>query len=272
MMMIMSLKKEINEKGYLICKKVFFPDEIQSFREAAIRGGKFPGDLLSDDFFKDVLLHDRLLEKFREIIETEKLFYFGDSSITIDRKGNGFHKDSRDRKKDESIDWNDDYSLIRCGIYLQDHTKHSGGLCLREGSHKFSSTNKGRILNIKSEVGDVVFWKLTTTHSANARTLKHFPNVYLHPRIERRLPGALMQPFPRPRIAVFITFGKDDNHLSRYIEMLKTRKYMFRKWKATHHTDEQLAAARSKGVHVLDIPGILNDIREEELFEEFVQI
>ena len=139
---------------------------------------------------------------------------------------------------------------MRLGVYLQDHSKHSKGLCLRTESHLNQKLNKGKIINVKSEIGDVVIWKLTTTHSANADVISLFPNYSFHPRIARRFPNFLKQKYRKPRIAMFMCFGKQDNYSKEYIEYLKTRKYAVEKWINSDYSKEVLSQMKSQNVTV----------------------
>lgn len=41
------------------------------------------------------------------------------------------------------------YSLLRIGIYLQDHTMHSKGLALKDNTHLIPQVSKGKIINLK---------------------------------------------------------------------------------------------------------------------------
>ena len=45
----------------------------------------------------------------------------------------GFHKDNADRVDPNAPDWNGRYTVLRFGIYLQDHYRHTGGLTCGTG-------------------------------------------------------------------------------------------------------------------------------------------
>ena len=250
----MDIKKEINENGWVLIKNVFTPEEIQSLRGDALKSKDHKGDILSNERLNRILLDPRILNIFREATGSDQLYYFGDSTVSIDSTTNGFHKDSRDRNIKESEEWNPDYSLLRMGVYLQDHSEHSKGLCLRHKSHLTQSVEKGKIINVKSEIGDVILWKLTTTHSANADVLSFLPNVAFHPRIARRFPKVLLQKTIMPRIAIFATFGIKDKHAQNYVEYLKTRPYAVEREKETNHTPEQVKEMAARKVEVTGLP------------------
>ena len=267
----MSLKEEINKNGWVIAKNVFSTQEINKFRELALKDAHHEGDLLSSQFLADVISDNRLLDIIKECLGTETLYYFGDSSISISRPGKGFHKDSRDRENVNSQEFKDlDYSLLRIGIYLQDHTKHSNGLCLRDKSHLYPTVNKGKIINVKTEVGDVIIWKLTTTHSANADILSLFPNSAFNPKITKFIPKIFKLPSIDPRIAFFACFGKKDKYAELYIEYLKTRSYAVERWEKSIYTKENILKMEKNGALVdsLDV----NTINSDNINDGYVQL
>ena len=207
-------------------------------------------------------------------MNTDEIVYFGDSTVSIDVEASGFHKDSRDRKIKSKEFTDQNYSLVRAGIYLQDHSKHPGGLIIRDKSHLVKSVHKGKIINVPSQMGDLVVWKLTTTHSANASYLKALPSLPFHPYLTKVIPKSLFEPPIRPRIAIFSTYGKKDHHLERYIEYLKTREYFADKILHTSYTPDQIEAYRQLGVEVLEIDKEeLKESQEQgKLNKGFVQI
>ena len=246
----MDLKKEIDTNGWVLIKKVFTPDEIQALRQDALESEDKKGDILSNNKINRILLDERILNIFREATGSEKLVYFGDSTVSIDSTTNGFHKDSKDRNIENSQEWSSGYSLLRMGVYLQDHSAHSKGLCLRHKSHLTQSVKKGKIINVKSEVGDVILWKLTTTHSANADVLSILPNIAFHPGIARRFPEFILQKTIKPRIALFATFGVDDEFTRDYIKYLRSRPYAIERMKETAYESRQLKELQEKNVEV----------------------
>lgn len=267
----MSLHEEINKNGWIIAKNVFSNEEINKFRELALKDTDHKGDLLSSTCLSDVITDKRLLDIIKKCLGTESLFYFGDSSVSINVSNRGFHKDSRDRENANSEEFKDiDYSLLRIGIYLQDHTTHSQGLCLRDKSHLIPNVNKGKIINVKSEAGDVIVWKLTTTHSANAEILSSFPNLALNPKITHLLPDALKLKSINPRIAFFACFGKEDAYSKSYIEYLKTRTYAVDRWEKSIYTDENILKMKTNNVRVESLD--VKDISMDKVHEGYVQL
>src|SRR5688572_27727505 len=137
------------QDGYLIVRKVFSPDEIAAFREATTQQFKLDeakgltllednvhgvkGDILSKEFLREILLDERVLDVARKILG-ERPVYFGDSNYQIavpwgqtHLKGGHWHKDNRrsDRDDPTGLDWQGQNPIIRMGLYLQDHSRHS---------------------------------------------------------------------------------------------------------------------------------------------------
>ena len=175
-------RETLKTKGWVLIKNVFNRTEIEQFRKDAItyRKSDQTGDLLSDKSLNKIITDDRILNIASGLLQDTPV-YFGDSTATVhsidNRISHGFHKDSADKNDGNAPDFKTEYSILRVGIYLQDHSKHSQGLIVRDGSHKVANTTTGTSVNVPSEPGDVIVWYLTTTHSGNAKRLKHFKNL-----------------------------------------------------------------------------------------------
>jgi hypothetical protein len=268
----MTKKEEINKHGWIVVKNVFTPEEINLFREYAENDKSHNGDLLSADSLSKIITDKRILDIFKECTGKDKLVYFGDSTLSYNTSLSGFHKDSKDRDNVDSLEFKDkEYSLLRLGIYLQDHSEHSKGLCLRSDSHLHHSIEKGKIINVKSEVGDVIVWKLTTTHSPNAEIISLFPNYAFHPGLTKRLPDFLKKKSITPRLALFMGFGIDDDYTSEYIEYLKTREYAITRWKNSQYSEEKVKAMENQNVQVVLDFGI-DGIDAEKLNRNYKQV
>ena len=243
----MDTKQQLDEHGWFLIKDVFSESEIKTFRDYAEKDNSHNGDLLSAKHLSKIIIDDRVINIFKEATGNDNLVYFGDSTLSYNKSLIGFHKDSKDREIIASNEFKDkNYSLIRLGIYLQDHSKHSKGLCLRSGSHLHQSIHKGKIINVKSEVGDVIIWKLTTTHSPNAEILSLFPNIAFHPGITKRLPNFLKKKSISPRLALFIGFGINDQYTADYIEYLKTKKYAIQRWEESKYRNKEIETLEKK--------------------------
>jgi hypothetical protein len=242
------------ENGWTIVRNVYSPAEIAELRQGVIDSlGQGPGDLLANPRLRRVLTDGRLVDIARQILGQQEIVYAGDSSFSFNAPGRGYHKDNADRFDAKAPDWRGPYTILRFGLYLQDHYRHSGGLNLREKSHNGPSNQFGKNIYVRTRAGDVGVWSLRTTHSGNAMLLK-FPKS-IHPK-----PGA-MDKYAKwieakrdgDRIALFAALGLDDAHHQRYIDYLKTRAYMVRSWNASIYDEETLAEADKAGLIVRDI-------------------
>ncbi|WP_179009399.1 hypothetical protein [Winogradskyella forsetii] len=268
----MTKKEQIDKYGWMVIKNVFSNEEIETFREYAEKDKDHKGDLLSAKFLSKIITDKRIIDIYKESTGHNSLIYFGDSTLSYNTSLSGFHKDSRDRDNKESLEFKDkDYSLLRLGIYLQDHSKHSKGLCLRTESHLQQSIEKGKIINVKSEVGDVIIWKLTTTHSPNADIISLFPNHSFHPGITKRLPNFLKKKSISPRLALFMGFGVEDKYTKDYIEYLKTRAYAISRWENSNYNPEDIETLKRMNVKVLTDFN-LSEVNQAELNTNFKQV
>lgn len=235
----MKINKEFFDKnGYEIVRNVFTNNEIEDLRELVyqslnqdIKNGYASkvvspnnaerhknvyytiGDLLIKPLSK-LLLDTRILEIAKVILGGNPT-YFGESNYQVGVGDRGFHRDGVDRIFPIGTDWEEDYKIVRIGVYLQDHDKCSGGLKVQEGSHKKA---KGKRVLLDSRAGDVAVWDLRTYHSGNSVRLKLFPNIPLGTRIENRLPNYLIIEEEKERIGCFMVFGLNNKHLKKHIE------------------------------------------------------
>lgn len=231
-------KARFDKEGYLVIKNVFTPAEIEKFRAdcylqfeedkkkglnydiARTKARSLRGDLLSKRLMRKILLDDRILTIARTILGPD-IVYFGDSNFQFGVGFRGFHRDNVDREFNVGPDWEGDYNIIRMGVYMQDHSKFSGGLKIQKGSHKNAH---GQSVIIDSNIGDVAIWSLRTLHSGNAVRLKIFNNLPVN-YFERFVPEFMKVDEAQERVACFFTFGLKGKHLDRYINeyMLKAK-------------------------------------------------
>ncbi len=268
--------------GYLLIKRVFPLEEIEAARasiEEILRteGGRRAvdavvgeRDLLSYPQLQRWVYDERVLAVVRRVLGSDEPIYFGDSSFQTGRGDRGWHKDNRvvDRFDHSGLDWNGRYPLLRVGIYLQDHARHSGGLGIRVGSHRpFWAAQKplpspwrrrasklhGRPIFVDSEPGDLVIWNLRTTHTGNSVRMKLLPWLKLSAKNEARIPAWLSLEEERKRAAMFATYAAKSEHLDRYVDYLKTREYALDLWRKARVTDEVREAAKEKGLTVMKV-------------------
>lgn len=265
-------KKKFDTDGYLLVEKVFSPAEIEQFRKLAYEQYEIDkskkldfqlpnlptkakynkGDLLSKEKLHQILLDDRILQIAKTVLGSDDLIYFGDSSYQIGTGLRGFHRDNIDRTDLNGPDWKGEYTLIRLGIYLQNHKDYSGGLKLKAGSHKNAD---GKAIFVGNEVGDVAVWSLKTLHSGNAVRLKFFPNFSINKAgREGMVPAFLKKDQQHERISLFMTFALKSSHLDRYInEYSLKRKDTLDNLRASVYSNNALELAKQKHVQVMKL-------------------
>jgi hypothetical protein len=213
----------------------------------------FNQDAIFLNCVSNLFLNSRFTKSLRSILNTTDLIYFGDSTIMIGEAQRGFHKDNvhKNQNLEYSSDYELDYDLIRVGVYLQDVKNYSGGIQFRQGSHRFSGRWKGRIVNALMDKGDVVVWKLTTSHSGNSLIPRIFPSLKILPRITSYLPRFFFRPYQKNRIAIFLTFAaKNSKYLSAYLEDLKRRSY-FRPFQANLVNKSKAQKFQKNGIKII---------------------
>ncbi|MFM1990498.1 MAG: hypothetical protein RJA99_3455 [Pseudomonadota bacterium] len=193
---------------------------------------------------------DEVQRVVRRLLGVDSPVYWGDSQFHVGSGMRGFHKDNAGRIDGSHDDWRDArYGLLRCGLYMQDHDRLSGGLKVRLGSHRHPDHRSGRIVDVDSRFGDLVIWNLRLTHSGNARRSRLRPSSPLHPRIEKVLPRWAVLPEPARRIAAFCTFGAPGTHLERYMDYLERCSDEYRPYFLhARHPDEAEPLLRRAGL------------------------
>ncbi|MFL5764352.1 MAG: phytanoyl-CoA dioxygenase family protein [Bacteroidia bacterium] len=265
-------KKKFDQDGYLLVRNVFSADEIGQFRKLAYEQYEIDkskkldfqlpnlptkakynkGDLLSKEKLYPILLDERILEIARTILGDPNIIYFGDSSYQIGTGQRGFHRDCIDRTDLSGPDWQGEYTLIRLGIYLQDHKNYSGGLKIKVGSHK---NPDGKSVLVGNEAGDVAVWSLKTLHSGNAVRLKFFPEFSINKAgREGMVPAFLKKDQQFERISLFMTFALRSSHLDRYInEYSLKRKDTLDNLRASKYSSAALETAAQKNVEIIKL-------------------
>jgi hypothetical protein len=257
--------------GYLWAKRVFTANEIEQLRRRVVERADWQGDLLSHPFLRSVVLDERILKIARQLLGA-RLVYFGDSSFSVGPQSRGYHKDNPDRLDGNGPDWRDRYTVIRFGLYLQDHSRHSGGLNIRLASHNKVSDSEGANLYLGTEIGDLTAWSLRTTHSGNGVLMKRLHWLPVEPAFISEIPAGVLEPVERDRIGVFVTVGVDDHHLTRYVEYLKTRAYAVAGWRHSDYGSEVWDAVRGKDLIVRDMKKVIESTPAVGLHENHVQI
>jgi hypothetical protein len=179
-------------------------------------------------------------------------------------------------------DWCGKYDIIKFAIYPQDHSRHSGGLNLRRGSHNTTLLDGhpklvGQNRYMNTRVGDVIVWNMRATHSGTGFLLKFPRGLQLEPdygprlpysldfigRMSQRLrgrgaslakiPNFLIAPQERERCIIFFTMGADGLHLNRHLSYLKTRKFMIEIWRNSLYDNSVWEAVKDKNIVIREI-------------------
>jgi hypothetical protein len=261
-------KSKLESDGFVCIKNVFSKEEIDEFRRLAYLsvGMNLQGtDLLSNPNLRHVLTDKRIAMIVRELLG-DKPIYFGESKVLVDgvngRNGGSIHKDNPDRLNPDGADWKSEYKVMRFAIYCEDHARHSEGLSVRVGSHKFPSWQKGKLYHIPSEAGDLIGFYFTTTHCGYSRRTRIVKNLTyawdnlqrpLYTKLLKLIPNQLEIPRERPRIVLFMTFGVKSAILDRYIEYAKQRDYAVRTWKNLKYTDDTFEFLKDKDIELMDM-------------------
>jgi hypothetical protein len=237
---------------------VYTPAEINQLRAAVLDcRGDGPGDLLSRPGLDQVVTDGRLVELARQILGTPDVVYYGDSSMSVQPIKPSYHKDNTDRYDGNAPDWTTGrYSQIRFGIYLQDHTRYSGGLNIRDGSHNVPDPTTGRTIYLRTGVGDVAVWTLRTTHSADGVLLRapwRWWKADPGPADLKRVPARMRAPRHAERMGLFAAMGADDHHAARYVNYLKTRPYAVRSWRSRRYSTDAVTRAEKVRLRVWDV-------------------
>jgi len=261
-------------EGYLVAPGLFEPAEIDRLRAAATAAGTSLEDrnlvtveqsafgearisrcdLLAIPELRHVLLDPRIVELATDLLGHPPV-YFGDSSLRLGKSTPAWHKDNVDRVDRRGPDWLEEYPLVRMGLYLQDHRRHSGALALRPGSHR-GPVEPSRARFVDLGPGDVAAWNLRMSHVGDAVRLRWRPDLVLAPKLQIRMPRSLTLPEERPRIALFMTFGRPSPLFDRYLDYLGTREYAREQWENSHFSADVWAAAAAAGIEMVrPVPG-----------------
>lgn len=247
-------KEFLRKHGYLHVKDFFSDDQIQSIRNyldnrKKINPSEDIHDILAIEEINHVFLNDKFLN-FTSNLFGENVYYFGASTMRFHQNDvDEFHIDAR---KDIKLGYQQEYPIYRLGVYLQNHDSWSGGLKLREGSHRkvcirlssfskiketikkilknkknvFDIFFKGKIRNIRSKKNDLIIWNMRTHHSGRFKLLNSFPNLSLHPILEKYLPNFLFRDYEKDRYALFIAFGRnEENYLDNFIDDYRSKRF-----------------------------------------------
>ena len=252
-----NLRAEYLENGYIVIRSLFSSEYIANLRDKMIKFSNNDPDeveILSDKDIKNIFLNEKLIKNIKQVLNTNNLLYFGDSGVVNHKdpfkNKTGYHNDARN--EDQKIPYDQEYPILRVGIYFENFKKFSGGLKIKKKSHKYfifnfrriladirrlfliiftktrydlSSLKLGESVNLELEQGDAVIWNLRTHHSGTSKRLKFFPKVCLQPFIESLIPKYFFLPtqYKENRCAMFATFAKNDLNNANLVGYLKKK-------------------------------------------------
>lgn len=257
---IYNLSKEqlifYKKNGYLVIPNFFSQKNTEQFRAGcyrALNDQKYYCDTLGIPEFDKFSLSKKMLSVVRQILQTDDIQYPWLSQTRADDtiKGmhfRGWHVDSIP----DNFDYSVDYPVINTGIYLQDHSKHSNGLKVWPGSHRFpcysfksfkdyflsmladikngrfktlfEKIKPSRSINIASGPCDLIIWSMRLHHSGYAVRLKFLPSLSLPPLMENWIPHFLRLPEGESRCVVISAFARSGALFEKYLERQKTKK------------------------------------------------
>ncbi|EWT01587.1 hypothetical protein N865_09900 [Intrasporangium oryzae NRRL B-24470] len=246
------------EVGYARLPGVYSDEEVKQMREEVHEQTKRGGELATGPLLH-VLTDGRMVAVAKKLLGVDRVLYGGDSSATINGVIRAWHKDNTDREDSEAPDWDDRYTQLRFGIYLQDHTQHTGGLNLKLGSHDRCDLSSGETIYVKNEPGDLLVWSMRMTHSGAGTLLKDPTARFPEPKEWNAFPAEQIAPAHDERMAVFVHLGADDKHGRRYLDYLKTRTYMVGAWRKAPFTPEIIQALEAADIVVRDLPAEVRD-------------
>jgi hypothetical protein len=251
----------LREQGVLLVRDVFTASEVRAIRrsvdlvvERAFREGRhapvedrhpearaIEGDLLGMRDLREfchVLLDPRVVRIAKALLG-ERVTYFGDSTIRVGRGGRGFHKDFVDPEAPATR------GALRFVLYLQDHSRTSGGLKVRLGSHRFDSRHLGRMMNVPTRLGDLAIFYLRVSHTGHNVRLRVLPELCMHPKLENLVPRFAHHAPSERRICLLWTFAEPGSHIGRYLSWI-TREP--ERWRHSGYSPRLVDLAAQQGV------------------------
>jgi Phytanoyl-CoA dioxygenase (PhyH) len=259
------------KRGYAVVRQIFDIDEAARLREAVLellakqegegrvamdtgaegttRRGE--GDLLSNPELRHVLLDRRLIEAVGDLLGG-KPTYFGESSFQAGNNGlRNWHRDKVGRRWLGGPDWRGPFLMVRCGLYLQDGSRHSGGLALRPGSHQPGLVRPTLPKLLDARLGDLIVWNLRTVHAAEVVRMRGLSGFPLHPSLQTLLPQRLRVPADGERVVIFMAFALPGPHLDGFLAYLRSSDFAPRGWARSRFGPDVWAEAESAGLNML---------------------
>lgn len=249
--------------GYLLVPNLFTPEEIESFREGCLQDE--PGDSLGRPAFRQITLSSRIIRVMEQLLGKQVVY----PGLSLTRGNDPVHHKTRGARvfhtdaTNDDEDFSQDFLIYNTGIYLQDHSVHSGGLKVKIGSHKFKCIVHDSLseyfknlfrafiqfkfsdlrllltyhksINIPSRPGDFIVFHTRTHHSGHAIRLKLAPNLSMPPILENMIPRWMALPIERSRCVILTIYAAQCRYLDGYIA-----KQIRKKARETHYLHSPL--------------------------------
>lgn len=297
-------RQDFEQKGYALVKSVFTPTEMDEMRRLVLLSEQelsdapaspapdtpayhsSKADLLSNPYLRHLVSDESILTIVRTLLGSDNIVYMSEGSWTIHRHTHttpmAFHKDNPDRINGNGPDWTEPYHIIRLGIYLQDHSQHSGGLSVFEGSHSLNSVKNGKVITewgkrvyLPTKPGDVVIWYLKTSHAGDWGIPRLSMLNALPVKVLRKLHRFEFL-FKSPhdiRAAIFLSYGVNSASTERYKQYLRTRKWSFDTARGSTYDPMLTNKLRlEKRLDVLNIKEVMAGVKAEEVSEKHREI
>lgn len=255
--------QKFHEEGYLIFRNVFDKNKIAEYRRKLDAAPPFEADLIGEPDFCELVVDPVIIGIARKILGSQPT-YFGFSSISRATTAGtaSWHRDNADRFDFKAPDWTGGpYTMIRFGIYMQDHKNNSGGLLLRPNTHRADSVGLKTLLYVDTQPGDLAVWNMRILHAGGGKRLRSDPERSIDiPEAAKIAPEDFLPEPEGARYAAFITYGlSGDEHTERYLDYLSTRKFMTDLWSRAKVCDRAKELLANADVHYRDVWSEIKD-------------
>jgi hypothetical protein len=226
---------------------------LEKFHELFLENHRSNTDVLYDPIYSQIFLKNKVLDVYRELLNTDKIIYYGESHVEYNKpaKPPFKKKTSRGWHPDDWFNYHENTSEftynIRGGLWYHSDSECSGGTKFLPGSHFYIRPTKllkkiikkilfkkkinnsilnTRLLipiNIFPSKKDFVLWDKRLLHSAWAVKLKKLSKLVLPPFLENFLTSNdnfrfLIEKNSFPRSLANLDFGRQSESLSNYLE------------------------------------------------------
>lgn len=231
------LRKEFDEKGYIVLSDLFTEEEIQHYIEALYKVGKsknkdswtIPDGVVAYEEFWPVIFNEVVVGKVKEILG-EDIKFMQHNDLHLGYSSFAWHRDSINRSYDANLpDWQErgePYKIVRCGFYLQPE-ENGFHLGVVPGSHKLSGhvseeefLNYDKKLsnanNIKAKIGFKDYLK----EKAHWIKTKAGDCVIFDPRLIHT--GG---EFEAEKFSFFVAYGIENSHFRQHYTYYRHLRY-----------------------------------------------